>query len=155
MPAPSATRPYTLPGFRISLVREPGVKLAERPSMQSPSEAAPILREHIGDVDREVFVIAMLTTRHRVFGLHTVSVGCLTASLVHPREVFKPAILSGCAGLVISHNHPSGDPEPSAEDLALTRRLAAAGSLLGIEILDHLVIGEAGRFVSFRQRGFL
>ena len=155
MSAPSPTRPYTIPGFRISLVREPGVKLAERPSMQSPSEAAPILRDYIGDVDREVFVVAMLTTRHRVLGLHTVSVGCLTASLVHPREVFKPAILSGCAGLVISHNHPSGDPEPSGEDLALTRRLASAGSLLGIEILDHLVIGEAGRFVSFRQRGFL
>ncbi len=155
MPRPNPTRPYTIPGFRISLVREPGVKLTERPSMQSPSEAAPILRDYIGDLDREVFVIAMLTARHRILGLHTVSVGCLTASLVHAREVFKPAILSGCAGLLICHNHPSGDPEPSAEDLALTRRLAAAGSLLGIEILDHLVIGEAGRFVSFRQRGFL
>ena len=155
MPRLNPSRPYTIPGFRISLVREPGVKLTERPSMQSPSEAAPILRDYIGDLDREVFVVAMLTTRHRILGLHTVSVGCLTASLVHPAMVMKPAILASAAGLVLGHNHPSGDPEPSAEDLALTRRLAAAGSLLGIEILDHLVIGEAGRFVSFRQRGFL
>jgi len=149
------TRPYSIPGFRISLTREPGVTLAERPSMEAPAQAAPILRQYIGDIDREVFVLAMLTVRHRVLGLHTVSVGCLTASLVHPREVFKPAILSGSAALVIAHNHPSGDPEPSAEDLALTRRLAAAGSLLGIEVLDHLVIGEAGRFVSLRERGAL
>ncbi len=155
MPRPSPTRPYTIPGFRISLVREPGVLLAERPSMQSPSEAAPILREYIGDLDREVFVLALLTVRHRVLGLHTVSVGCLSASLVHPREVFKPAILSGASGLVIAHNHPSGDPEPSAEDLALTRRLAAAGSLLGIELLDHLVIGEGTRYVSLKDRGLL
>ena len=149
------TRPYSIPGFRISLTREPGVTLAERPSMEAPAQAVPILRQYIGDIDREVFVLAMLTVRHRVLGLHTVSVGCLTASLVHPREVFKPAILSGSAALVIAHNHPSGDPEPSAEDLALTRRLAAAGSLLGIEVLDHLVIGEAGRFVSLRERGAL
>ena len=155
MPTQNPTRPYSIPGFRISLTREPGVTLAERPSMQAPAQAAPILKQYIGDIDREVFVLAMLTVRHRVLGLHTVSVGCLTASLVHPREVFKPAILSGSAALVIAHNHPSGDPEPSAEDLALTRRLAAAGSLLGIEVLDHLVIGEAGRFVSLRERGAL
>lgn len=67
----------------------------------------------------------------------------------------KPAILSGSAGLLLAHNHPSGDPEPSMEDIALTRRLAAAGSLLGIEILDHLILGEAGRFVSLHERGVL
>ena len=97
----------------------------------------------------------MLTIRHRVLGLHTVSVGCLSSSLVHPREVFKPAILAGSAALLVAHNHPSGDPEPSAEDVALTRRLAAAGTLLGIELLDHLILGEAGRFVSLRERGVL
>jgi DNA repair protein RadC len=79
----------------------------------------------------------------------------LTSSLVHPREVFKPAILAGSAALLLAHNHPSGDPEPSAEDIALTRRLTSAGQLLGIEILDHLILGEAGRFVSLRERGVL
>lgn len=103
MPTSNPTRPYTIPGFRISLVREPGVRLAERPQFSSPAEAAPMLAQYIGDADREVSVIAMLTIRHRVPGLHTVSVGCLTSSLVHPREVFKPAILAGSAALVMAH----------------------------------------------------
>ena len=155
MPKPTPTRPYTIPGFRIALVREPGVKLAERPQVRVASEAAPLVAQYIGDTDREVFAVALLTVRHRVLGLHTVSVGCLTSSLVHPREVFKPAILAGSAALLLAHNHPSGDPEPSAEDIALTRRLIAGGQLLGIEILDHLILGEAGRFVSLRERGVL
>ncbi len=149
------TRPYSIPGFRIALVREPGVKLAERPQVRVPAEAAPLFAQYIGDADREVFVVAMLTVRHRLIGVNTVSVGCLTGAMVHAREVFKPAILSGSAALLLAHNHPSGDPEPSAEDIALTRRLTSAGVLLGIEILDHLVIGEAGCFVSLRERGVL
>jgi len=155
MPSPNPTRPYIIPGFRIALVREPGVKLAERPQIRVAAEAAPLLAQYIGDTDREVFAVALLTVRHRVLGLHTVSVGCLTSSLVHPREVFKPAILAGSAALLLVHNHPSGDPEPSAEDIALTRRLTAAGQLLAIEILDHLILGEAGRFVSLRERGVM
>jgi len=155
MPTPNPTRPYSIPGFRIALVREPGVMLAERPQIRVPAEAAPMLAQYIGESDREVFVIAMLTVRHRVLGLHTVSVGCLTSALVHPREVFKPAILSGSAAILAAHSHPSGDPEPSTDDIALTRRLAAGGQLLGIELLDHLILGEAGRFVSLRERGVL
>ena len=155
MSNPNPTRPYSIPGFRIALVREPGVKLAERPQLRTRAEAAPILAQYIGETDREVFAVALLTIRHRMLGLHTVSVGCLSSSLVHPREVFKPAILAGSAALLLAHNHPSGDPEPSAEDLALTRRLSAAGALLGIEILDHVILGEAGRFVSLRERGVL
>lgn len=155
MPKSNPTRPYTIPGFRIALVREPGVRLAERPSLNTPAEAARILAEYIGESDREVFVVALLTIRHRLIGLHTVSVGCLTSTLVSPALVMKPAILASAACLVLCHPHPSGDPEPSPEDVALTRRLAAAGTLLGIEILDHLVLGEAGRFVSLRERGVL
>jgi DNA repair protein RadC len=155
MSNPTSTRLYTIPGFRIELVREPGVKLAERPRLTDPASCVPVLAQYIGDADREVFVVAMLTIRHRLLGLHTVCVGCLTSTLVHPREVFKPAILAGSAAIVVAHNHPSGDPEPSADDIALTRRLAAAGQLLGIEILDHLVLGEGGHFVSLRHRGAL
>ncbi len=157
MPQLNPTRPYTVAGFRISLVREPGVMLNERPSLASPKEAAEMLSKYIGETDREVFVIAMLTVRHRLIGVHTVSVGCLTGALVHPREVFKPAILaaSGSAAIILCHNHPSGEPEPSAEDIALTRRLVAGGALLGIDVLDHLVLGEAGRYVSLKDRGIL
>ena len=155
MPRPNPTRPYNVHGFRVALVREPGVKLAERPSLKTPAEAARVLAEYIGERDREVFVIALLTVRHRLIGVHTVSVGCLASSLVHPREVLKPAILASAACLVLAHNHPSGDPEPSAEDVALTRRLVAAGQLLGIEVLDHVVLGEAGRYVSLKERAIL
>jgi DNA repair protein RadC len=155
MPSPNPTRPYSIPGFRIALVREPGLTLADRPQLRAPAEAAPLLAQYFGETDREVFAVALLTVRHRVLGLHTVSVGCLTSSLVHPREVFKPAILAGAAALLLAHNHPSGDPEPSAEDIALTRRLVSAGQLLGIEVLDHLILGESGRFVSLRERGLL
>ena len=155
MPRPNPTRPYSIPGFRVALVREPGVKLSERPNLKTPAEAARVLAEYIGERDREVFVIALLTVRHRLIGVHTVSVGCLASSLVHPREVLKPAILASAACLVLAHNHPSGDPEPSAEDVALTRRLVAAGQLIGIEVLDHVVLGEAGRYVSLKERGVL
>ena len=155
MPTINPTRPYSIPGFRIALVREPGVKLAERPQLREAASAARVLAQYIGEADREVFVVALLTVRQRLLGLHTVSIGCLSSSLVHPREVYKPAILAGSAALLIAHNHPSGDPEPSAEDFSLTRRLAAAGSLLGIEVLDHVVLGEAGRYVSLRDRGAL
>ncbi len=83
-----------------------------------------------------------------------VSEGILTASLVHPREVFAPAIREAAAGIVLIHNHPSGDPEPSPEDLEVTRRLCAVGELIGIRVLDHVVIGD-GRYVSFLERGLL
>ncbi len=85
MPKPTPTRPYTIPGFRIALVREPGVKLAERPQIRVAAEAAPLLAQYIGETDREVFAVALLTVRHRVLGVHTASVGCLTSSLVHRR----------------------------------------------------------------------
>ena len=103
MPKLDPTRPYSIPGFRIALVREPGVKLANKPQVRFPAEAAPMLTQYIGESDREVFVVALLTIRHRVIGLHTVSVGCLSSSLVHPREVFKPAILAGSAAVLIAH----------------------------------------------------
>lgn len=152
MPRLNPTQAYEFPGFRICLVREPGVRLAERPLLRTPDDAAVVLRQYIGEVDREVFVIALLTVRQNLLGLHTVSIGTLTSSIVHPREVFKPAILAGAANIVLCHNHPSGDPEPSAEDRALTRRLRAAGEVMGIEVCDHLILGE-GRYVSLRSRG--
>jgi DNA repair protein RadC len=131
-----------------------GVRLAERPALQSPADAARLFTEYIGASDREIFAAAFLTVRHRIIALQTVSVGCLTSSIVHPRELFKVAIVSNAAALVVSHNHPSGDPEPSADDLALTRRLRAAGELLGIELLDHVIVGDA-RYVSLKERGLL
>jgi len=103
---------------------------------------------------REHFVAFYLDARNRVLSRETVSVGTLSASIVHPREVFAPAIERRAASIVLAHNHPSGDPEPSDDDLALTRRLVQAGILLGIEVLDHLVIGHGG-YVSLKSRGLM
>lgn len=103
---------------------------------------------------REHFVGFYLNARNQLLTRALVSVGSLSASIVHPREVFEPAITGGAAGLIVAHNHPSGDPEPSPEDVAVTRRLAQAGELLGIELLDHVVVADRG-FVSLKLRGYL
>src|SRR5262249_19479050 len=99
---------------------------------------------------------ALLNQKNRVVGVNTVSIGSLTASVVHPREVFKPAILSNAAAIILAHNHPSGQPQPSQEDRVLTVRLVAAGKLLGISVLDHVVIGDGtSAYFSFADEGLL
>jgi DNA repair protein RadC len=144
---------------RLLAALELGARLASKdggasPPLASPGEAARYLLPRYSSRPVETFGLLALDARHRLRREAVVSVGCLTASLVHPREVFQEAVVSRAATLVLFHNHPSGDPEPSAEDLSLTRRLAAAGSLMGIEVLDHLVLG-AGRYVSLKERGVL
>jgi DNA repair protein RadC len=124
------------------------------PTFRTADETARHLLPRYGARPVETFGLLALDVRHRLRREVVVSVGCLTSSLVHPREVFQEAILSRAAALVLFHNHPSGDPEPSAEDLSLTRRLHAAGALMGIEVLDHLILG-AGSYVSLKQRGAL
>jgi DNA repair protein RadC len=152
---PRATRTYAVGRVRLSITRE-GADEFETTRCESPEEAARLFIASAPDDGREHFRALFLSARHNPLALHTVSVGCMTASLVHPREVFRPAILAGAVGIVVTHNHPSGDAEPSAEDLALTRRLAAAGTLLGIEILDHIITGDGTtRWVSLKDRGIL
>ncbi len=124
------------------------------PFFRTPAESAAYLLPRYGARPVETFGLLALDVRRRLRHEAVVSVGCLTASLVHPREVFQQAVVARAAAILIFHNHPSGDPEPSAEDVALTRRLGQAGALMGIEVLDHLVLG-AGRFVSLKERGVL
>ncbi len=126
---------------------------APGPSVASPEEAWWLLAD-MADLRKEHFRALYLDARRRLLQSETISIGTLTSSLVHPREVFQPAVTHSAAAVVVAHNHPSGDPEPSPEDLALTRRLRQAGEILGIEVLDHLVVGR-GRFVSLKQRGVL
>ena len=139
--------------LRVSVVRE---RSPLTYSLAGPTDAAKAARELIGhDLDREVSGILVVDTRNRVTAMHIVSIGSLNRSLVHPREVFKAAILSSAAAVIAFHNHPSGDPSPSREDIALTKRLVDAGELLGIQVLDHLVLGDEGAFVSFKERNLL
>jgi len=144
---------------RLLAALELGARLASEgrtpaASFRTPQDAARYLLPRYGARPVETFGLLALDVRHRLRREAVVSVGCLTSSLVHPREVFQEAIVSRAAAIILFHNHPSGDPEPSAEDLSLTRRLAAAGTLLGIEVLDHVVLG-AGRVVSLKDRGVL
>lgn len=104
-----------------------------------------------GEDEREHMVVFLIDAKHRIKGAHVVSVGTLTTSLVHPREVFRLAIMEGAAAIAMAHNHPSGDPEPSAEDVEITRRIAAVGKTVGIVLLDHVVVGPDSH-VSIRER---
>ncbi len=99
--------------------------------------------------------MACVNAKNEVNAIEIVSTGTLSSALVHPREIFKAAILSNAHAVILCHNHPSGDPAPSREDREITRRLVEAGMLMGIEVLDHVIIGDHHRYVSFRERGLL
>ena len=120
----------------------------------SPKDIFEAFHLRLRDEKREHFFVVTLDARHRVIGEHLVSVGSLSSSIVHPREVFRPAIREAAGAVVLVHNHPSGDPRPSEEDVAVTRRLANASELIGIRVLDHVVIGD-GRYASFREEGLV
>ena len=118
----------------------------------TPHECAAALTAVLQDQPSEVFAILCLSTKHRVIAYHEVSRGTLDTALVHPREVFKAALLANAAAIILAHNHPSGDPAPSTDDYTLTQRLVEAGQLLGVDVLDHIVIGD-GRYTSFKEIG--
>lgn len=128
---------------RVSLVYEGS--LQDRPCITNTDDAKRLFKgywnQHPAN-DQEQFVVACLDTKHRVQCIVKVTVGTLDASLVHPREVFKPAIIEGSAAVLLSHNHPSGNPEPSREDIQVTDRLTEAGKILGISVLDHIIHGD-------------
>ncbi|HVL66812.1 MAG TPA: DNA repair protein RadC [Vicinamibacterales bacterium] len=135
----------------IELGRRTLTRLAEeRPRLSSPRAVAEYLLPQFGSRPVEQFGVLLLDTKHRALRASVLSVGTLDASIVHPREVFREAMAAGAASLVLFHNHPSGDPEPSDEDCRLTERLVAAGVLMGINVLDHVILAEA-RYFSFRE----
>lgn len=123
------------------------------PLVRGPQEIFEICKD-IRETQREHFVGFYLNSRHQVMRREIISIGSLNASIVHPREVFIPAIVCSAASVVLAHNHPSGDPTPSEEDLAITRRLHEAGRLLGIELVDHVVVAKDS-YASFRERNLL
>ncbi len=144
-----------IPIYRVSLVREREMCCYNK-YIRSSANVSEMLRRYLADVDREHFVVILLDRKNQVIGFHTVSIGSLTASIVHPREVFKVAILSNAAAVIFGHNHPSGDPTPSSEDKALTSRLVEAGAILGIDVLDHVIVGDGTeKYFSFADEGLM
>jgi DNA repair protein RadC len=135
---------------RRTLVRA----IAERPQLSTPRQLATYLLPQYGTADVEQFGIVMLDTKHRVIRVRIVSTGSLDATVVHPREVFREAAFAAAAAIVLFHNHPSGDPTPSADDLALTTRMVSAGDIMGIDVIDHLILAEQ-RYFSLVEAGRL
>ena len=127
-------------------------------SLNSPETATEFMEEYYKDYfaeDKEAFSVLLLNTKHKVIGIKTVSVGTLDTSLVHPREVFKTAILNSAKCVMIFHNHPSGDTRPSREDINITKRLVEAGKLLGIKVLDHIILGDNGNYLSMLEESLM
>ncbi|HAG07493.1 MAG TPA: hypothetical protein DCL13_04890 [Peptococcaceae bacterium] len=125
-----------------------------RPVVRTPDDVAKLVMETMRHLDREHFRALLLNTKNQVLSIETISVGTLDSSTVHPRELFKSAVKKSAAAVILVHNHPSGDPTPSQADIDLTGRLVQAGSILGIGVLDHIVIGD-NRYTSFKACGLL
>lgn len=137
----------------LRLVRERSVPYASREIAKSVN-VFNLFRELLEDLDREAFWAVYLNIKNQINSLSMISQGTLNCTMVHPREVFKAAVLANAAGVITVHNHPSGDPSPSPEDRAITENLKGAGEMLGIKLLDHIIIGHE-KFYSFRDSGDL
>jgi DNA repair protein RadC len=140
--------------YKIRMVKEDTVEYSN--TIKSPADVARLARDvlEMHEMAEENFIILCLNTKNKIAGVHTVSKGSLNASIVHPREVFKAAMLNNASGIICLHNHPSGDPEPSREDIEITHRLDNAGNILGVKVLDHVIIGD-NRYVSLKERGLM
>lgn len=138
----------------IKMVRDGSILYGTR-TISTPSEAAELGRRFIEDADREQLLVCCLDTKNMPNSISIVSVGTLNSSLVHPREVFKVALLSNAASVILFHNHPSSDINPSSEDINVTKRLKEAAKILGVDMLDHIIIGGEGRFCSLKEKGII
>lgn len=125
-----------------------------KPAIRSPEDVSNLVMEEMRILDREHFKALLLNTKNQVISCETISIGNLNSSLVHPRELFKVAVKRSAAALILLHNHPSGDPTPSRDDIKITKRLIEAGEIMGIGILDHVIIGNK-IFISMKEQGLI
>lgn len=137
----------------IKMIKEGSVLYSDR-KIQSPSNAVDLLKPFLEDADREMLLVCCLDTKNQPTLINLASIGTLNSSMVHPREIFKVAILGNASSIIVCHNHPSGDATPSGEDINITNRLKEAGKLLGINLIDHIIIGF-NSFVSLKEKGIL
>jgi len=142
-----------VPIYDTRLVAEGAFPFTEREQVKSPEGIAAILQEYFARHDREEVLLVMLDTGKTVIGISRLSVGGLSQSIVEPRQVFKAAILGNADAIVLAHNHPSGNPQPSQGDIRLTRRISEAGKLMDVPLIDHLIITKSSGYTSLAQRG--
>ena len=142
--------------YRLELVKESSKVYEVESKISSPSDVRDYIEKifNLSTQADEVLVLLVLDAKNIVIGAFEVSRGSLNSSIVHPREVFKRALLLNGASIILAHNHPSGDPTPSREDINVTKRLVEGGNILGITVLDHLTIGDNGRYRSFKEMGY-
>jgi DNA repair protein RadC len=145
---------YQIPRYHVSLVRDGSIKTEAYPRFSNSQEIFNQFKDTLSAFDREHFLIITLDPKNRLIGLHDISTGSLSSSVVHPREVLKSAILNNASAIIAMHNHPSGDPTPSREDKDCTARLSKACAIMGIKLLDHIVFGETEYF-SFADAGIM
>ncbi|PLS01940.1 JAB domain-containing protein [Neobacillus cucumis] len=143
---------------RLSVVSLQMVKEKTYPfrtnTIRSPLDVVDLVREFIGNADRENFIVISLSTKNTVTNISVAHRGSINASIVHPRETFKTAVLSNAASIIVAHNHPSGNCQPSKEDIEVTKRLNEAGKILGIELLDHCIISDSDSY-SMKEHGYI
>lgn len=137
----------------IKMVKESSI-LYDIRRIQAPKDAVELGKRFLEESDREQLLVCCLDTKNQPTAINVVSVGNLNTSVVHPREVFKPAILSNSASIILFHNHPSGDPTPSKEDTNITERLTECGNILGIKLIDHIIIGD-NSYYSLKEKGII
>ena len=142
----------TVTRYRIALVKEEETPYGDV-SLTSPGDVAEFLNRLLADRPQEHMIAIYLDTRNRLIGWTIAHIGTLNRAAVEPRTIFQIALTLNTASLILSHNHPSGDPSPSAEDLVFTRRIEQAGDLIGIRLLDHIIVGHDGAWTSLRERG--
>ncbi len=135
-------------------VREIEYTYDERPKINSMDDVVRIVKPMIADQNKEFFMALYLNTKNGVLKQEVISIGSLNANIVHPREIFKTACMISASSIIVAHNHPSGDPLPSREDIEITKKLHEAGKMMGIELLDHVIIGY-DRYYGFKESGQL
>lgn len=146
--------PRSIPVVRLQIVRDKMIPYAGK-AITGPPIAVDVLRDFLGEADREYLLMLCLDAQKMITALNIVSIGNLTSALVHPREVFKLAILANAKSIILAHNHPSGSTVLSRNDIEMSTRLVEAGELLGIEVLDHLILGVPPSFISLKAEGLI
>ncbi|MDR4985943.1 DNA repair protein RadC [Bacillus cereus] len=138
---------------KLKMVKESSLLYKER-RVKSPEDASLLFKQFLDGADREYFIVLCLDIKNQPTAINVCHIGSLNSSIVHPREVLKPAIISNAASIIVAHNHPSNDPTPSREDLEVTKRLIEAGKVVGIDVLDHLIVCEES-FISLKEKGHM
>lgn len=138
----------------LKVVKESSLLYGRR-KISSPIDAVEIGNSILEGSDREKLLLCCLNTKNEPTNLNVVSIGSLNSSIVHPREVFKVAILSNSASIILFHNHPSGDTTPSKEDISITERIKEAGKIIGIELIDHIILGDENKYTSLKEKGII